>query len=843
MDGECTLSEPVAGKDSVTVHVPVQGMTCAACASRVQRALGKVPGVSEASVNFASEKAAVTYDPRVATPETLVKAVTDAGYGVTREKLTLNVGDMSCASCVARVEKALAATPGVVNVSVNFASETAQIEYLPGAVAPADLKRVVRDAGYSIREPEGEGGSAADAAESIDQARARERRTLRTKFVVSLSVGVLLMLLMIFPPALLTMRQHWFLMFALATPVQFWAGWQFYRGAWMSARHRTTDMNTLIAVGTSAAYLYSTAVTFLPGFFEGAAGAGFRASVYFDSAVTIIALILLGRYLEARAKGQTSDAMKTLMGLQAKTARVERDGVETDMPVEDVLPGDVVLVRPGEKIPVDGLILDGRSTVDESMLTGEPIPVEKGPEAEVIGATLNKTGSFRFRATRVGRDTALAQIVRLVEEAQGSKAPIQRTADYIASIFVPVVFGIAAVTFALWMLLGPDPRFTLALLAFVSVVIIACPCALGLATPTAIMVGTGKGAENGILIRSGEALERAYKLDTIVLDKTGTLTVGRPVVTDVIVAVSVGDAGTGDGPPALDADGLLALAASAERGSEHPLGEAIVQRAKELGLALPDTSDFSALPGLGIEVTQGGRRVLLGNLKLMEDRGCALNGLAEEAERLAAEGKTPMFVVVGGEVAGMVAVADTVKPNSAAVISRLKSMGLQVAMITGDNPRTAEAIAKQVGIDRVLAEVLPGRKAEEVKRLQSEGRVVAMVGDGINDAPALAQADIGIAIGTGTDVAMEASDITLIRGDLMPVATAISLSKATMRTIKQNLFWAFAYNTLLIPVAAGVLYPLFGILLNPVYAAVAMALSSVTVVSNSLRLRRFKAST
>jgi Cu+-exporting ATPase len=538
--------------------------------------------------------------------------------------------------------------------------------------------------------------------------------------------------------------------------------------------------------------------------------------------------------------------MKKLMGLQAKTARVVRDDVELDVPVESVLAGDVVIVRPGEKIPVDGVVLEGRSAVDEAMLTGESIPVEKGPGDEVIGATLNKTGSFRFRATRVGADTALAQIIRLVEEAQGSKAPIQRTADYIASIFVPAVFGIATLTFLIWLLFGPAPAFTLAMLAAVSVLIIACPCALGLATPTAIMVGTGKGAENGILIRSGEALERAYKLDAIVLDKTGTLTVGKPVVTDIVLAKTpLGpetDSGTGSGadPRVMTPEHLLQLAASAERGSEHPLGEAIVGRANELGLTLGRPDEFDAMPGYGIEVTLDGSRVLLGNSRLMEDRACELGGLVEEAERLSAEGKTPMFVAVDGAAAGIIAVADTLKPDAAEAVARLKALGLQVAMITGDNRRTAEAVARQLGIDRVLAEVLPDRKVEEVRRLQGEGRVVAMVGDGINDAPALAQADIGIAIGTGTDVAMEASDITLIRGDLLPIVTAVTLSKATMRTIRQNLFWAFAYNVALIPVAAGILYPLFGVVLNPMLAAGAMALSSVSVVSNSLRLRRFR---
>jgi Cu+-exporting ATPase len=547
--------------------------------------------------------------------------------------------------------------------------------------------------------------------------------------------------------------------------------------------------------------------------------------------------------------------MKRLMGLRAKTARVVRDGLELDLPVDDVLRDDVVIVRPGEKVPVDGVVLEGRSAIDESMLTGESLPVEKEPGDEVVGATLNKTGAFRFRATRVGKDTALAQIIRLVEEAQGSKAPIQRLADFVASIFVPVVFGVAAVTFVLWLVLGPAPAFTLAMLAFVSVLIIACPCAMGLATPTAIMVGTGKGAENGVLIRSGEALERAHKLQAIVLDKTGTLTTGRPAVTDVVVAAHAGavragfaggsdNGGAAPGPAttAMTEERLLTLAASAERGSEHPLGEAIVERAKAQGLELLDHGVFAALPGHGIEVDVGGERVLIGNLRLMQDRACAVVGLEEVADRLALEGKTPMYVAVDGRVEGLIGVADTLKPDAAAAVARLRAMGLEVLMLTGDNRRTAEAIARQVGITRVLAEVLPEHKAEEVRRLQSEGLVVGMVGDGINDAPALAQADIGIAIGTGTDVAMEAADITLMRGDLLPLVTAIDLSRATMRTIKQNLFWAFGYNTALIPVAAGVLYPLFGVLLSPMWAAAAMALSSVSVVSNSLRLRRFRAS-
>ena len=781
---------------------------------------------------------------------------------------------MHCAACVARVEKTVRELPGVAGASANFATEKLTVTFLPGKVTLEDIARVVEQAGYRIvlsagSEVDEQAGGATDAAATAEATRRRQIRLLLIKFMAALAVGVVMMLMMLIPESWLSMRRQWLIMFVLATPVQIWAGWQFYRGAWAAVRRRTSDMNTLIAVGTSVAYLYSAAVTFFPGAFEDAVGAGFKADVYYDSAVMIIGLILLGRYLEARAKGRTSAAMQRLMGLQARTARVVRTAeeaasggvehgapageAEIDIPVEEVVVGDVVVVRPGEKIPVDGVVLEGRSAVDESMLTGESIPAEKGPGDEVIGATINRTGVFRFRATKVGRDTALAQIVRLVEEAQGSKAPIQRVADYIAGIFVPVVLVIAVVAFLVWYLAGPAPQFTLGLLAFVSVVIIACPCAMGLATPTAIVVGTGKGAENGILIRSGEALERAHKLDVVVLDKTGTLTRGKPEVTDVIAASGVATESGGATGPASGigpTDGvaefeLLRLAASAERGSEHPLGEAIVEAALSRNLQLLQLVEFSAIPGRGIDAalspsTGPPIRLLLGNRRLMDERGPELGELEQRAERLAEEGKTPMFVVVDGSLAGIIGVADVLKPGSVGAIRSLEALGLDVYMITGDNERTAQAVARQAGIRNVVAEVLPERKAQAVKELQDAGKVVAMVGDGINDAPALAQADIGIAIGTGTDVAMETSDITLIRGDLAPIGTAIRLSRATMRIIKQNLGWAFGYNTALIPVAAGVLYPAFGILLDPVYAAVAMALSSVSVVSNSLRLRRFR---
>ncbi len=888
---------------SEVINLPIAGMSCAACAARVEKALADLPGVEAAAVNLALERAQVRYDPTVIPVESLIGAVRKAGYQVPVVTATFPVVGMSCAACSARVEKAVRGLVGVVEAVVNFATETLTVIYLPDTVSPADLARTVAAAGdYRLVLPEA-APSAVRAQEGREVERRRAIRMLRIKFGSALAVGLVLMLMALIPERWLSTQVQWYVMFALATPVQFWAGGQFYRGAWAALRHRTSDMNTLIAVGTSAAYLYSTAVTFFPSAFEEAAGAGFEKAVYFDSAVVIIGLILLGRWLEARAKGQTSAALTRLIGLQPKTARVlrpadsatgacqtdfaaaEREGlleketaawVEMDLPVEEVRVGDLLLVRPGEKIPVDGVVTEGRSTVDESMLTGEPLPVEKGPGDEVIGATLNRTGAFRFRATKVGRDTVLAQIVRLVEQAQGSKAPIQRVADYIASIFVPAVLGIAVVTFLVWYFFGPSPQFTLALLAFVSVVIIACPCALGLATPTAIVVGTGKGAENGILIRSGEALERAHKLDTVVLDKTGTLTQGRPQVTDVITAAGAAPvAGQGGGPRATwDQATILQLAASVERSSEHPLGEAIVEEARQRRLDLWEAGDFAAFPGRGVEATvvvprdtastdgpaaargpaargvrtdlRSGLRVLLGNRQLLEERGLRsateseAHQLEEAAARLEREGKTAMFVVVEGRLVGVIGVADLLKPEATAAVHGLQALGLEVYMLTGDNRRTAEAVAAQADIRHVLAEVLPDRKAETISELQRSGRVVAMVGDGINDAPALAQADIGIAIGTGTDVAMETADVILMRGELTRIETAIRLSKATMRVIKQNLGWAFGYNVALIPVAAGVLYPAFGLLLDPMFAAVAMALSSVSVVSNSLRLKRFR---
>jgi P-type Cu+ transporter len=811
-------------KDLERLDLPITGMSCAACAGRIEKGLGSVEGVSQATVNFAVEKATVFFDPDRTDLPHLIDKVKDLGYGARVEKVLLPIRGMSCAACVGKVEKALRSIKGVTQAGVNFATERASVEYLSGEVTLGDLRRVVQEAGYEVLEVEEE-----DMVEKERLAREADLSRLRWKFVLGLFLLVPILLLMWGSPFLekagLSREINFFLQFLLATPVQFWVGRQFYAGFWKATKNKTSDMNTLIAVGTSAAYIYSLIVTFAPHLIM---VKGWMLDVYFDTSAAIIVLILLGRFLEARAKGRTSEAIKKLMGLQPKTARVIRDGQELDISLREVVPGDIVVVRPGEKIPVDGFVKNGHSSVDESMVTGESLPVEKRAGDRVIGATINKTGTFQFEATRVGRDTVLAQIIRLVQEAQGSKPPIARLADVIASYFVPVVILIAIATFLIWFFWGPPPSLTYAFLNFVAVLIIACPCSLGLATPTSIMVGTGKGAENGILIRGAEALETAHQLNTIVLDKTGTLTKGKPSVTDIIDS---GRSGKKE---------ILMMAASAERGSEHPLGEAIVQKAKEEGLTLHDARDFQAIAGQGIEATIDFKRILFGNKKLMEERNVNLHGMAERAKQLSNEGKTPMFLAIDGDTAGMIAVADTLKEDSRKAVEAFRRMGLEVVMLTGDNRRTAEAIAKQAGIERVVSEVLPEMKAEEIKRLQSEGKKVGMVGDGINDAPALAQADVGIAIGTGTDVAMESSDITLIGGDLKGIVTAIALSKATIRNIKQNLFWAFAYNTILIPVAAGVLYPFFGILLNPIFAAGAMAFSSVTVVSNALRLRRFK---
>ena len=830
----------------------VDGMTCASCVVHVEEALKEVPGVSEARVNLATETASVGYDPQEVSAQDLMEAVDDAGYSLEADKITLNIGGMTCASCVSHVAEALKEVPGVLQAQVNLATEQATVEYLSGIASLDDFREFVTDAGYAI---EGVADDERDEEAELDRlARSREIRALARKVAFAGAVGVIIMTVMYIPleTLRLTSFQLNLILWSLATPVQFWIGAPFYKGAWAGLKHRTTNMNTLVAVGTSVAYGYSTVLTFGESYFADAhlvhANSLFNHSTgtYFDASAIVISLVLLGRLLEARAKGQTSEAIRKLMGLRPKTARVVKDDDEVDIPIAEVVPGDILVVRPGEKIAVDGEVVAGISAVDESMLTGESLPVEKDVDSLVYGATINKTGSFRFRATKVGKDTVLSQIIRMVQEAQGSQAPIQRMVDTVASRFVPAVIAVAVATFVGWIIWAPvPPAAPIAILNLVAVLVIACPCALGLATPTAIMVGMGKGAERGILIRNAEALERAHMIQTVVLDKTGTLTQGRPVVTDVITS-------------GIAQEEVLRVAASAERGSEHPLGEAVVEAAKEKGLALEEISHFKALPGHGVEAQVNGFTVALGNLALMQERDLSLNGLEARAQELSQQGKTPMFVAMDGRVAGIIAVADILRPEAQEAVKAMHQLGLEVVMLTGDNRRTAEAIAGQVGIDRVLAEVLPNQKVDQIRALQEEGKVVAMVGDGINDAPALARADVGLAIGTGTDIAIASADVTLMRGDIRGVPEAIALSKSTIRTIKQNLFWAFGYNTLLIPIAAGVLFvvffkiletpvpvgPLRYILgdfgfLNPVMAAGAMALSSVSVVSNSLRLRRF----
>ncbi len=826
------------------MDIPVTGMSCAACAARIGAALSKTRGVKEASINFAAERAHVLYDPDSVTANDLVEAIKRLGYGATTNKQTIPIKGMSCAACAGRLQKILLNIDGVISAQVNFATEKAAIEYLPSQVGLREFKEAVAGAGFEAAEIEaGEDAVLKEQREREDRYKDLKNRVV-TGALLTLPIFLLMYWHMLGPifglNALfqfhIPVRTGFFIQFALATPVQFWIGRHFYSGAISAARRRTTDMNTLIAVGTSSAYVYSVLATFFPAMFR---IKGFYApAVYFDTSSAIVVLILLGRMLEAKAKGQTSEAVKKLIGLKPSTARVLNNGEEKDIPVGDVEIGDIVIVRPGEKVPVDGVVKDGHSSVDESMISGEPLPAWKKAGDTVIGGTINKTGSFRFEALKIGRQTMLSRIIELVEQAQGTKPHIARLADKIASYFVPTVMGVAALTFIVWYVLGPAPAFTYAFLNFIAVLIVACPCSLGLATPTSIMVGTGKGAENGILIRGGEALETAHKLNTIVFDKTGTITTGKPVLTDIET----------NGKNSIEIETvkklkLLFYAASAERGSEHPLAEAILGAADGKGIRpfLADPRGFEAVPGSGIKAVVEGRDIVLGNPRMMEKEKIIFSEFEATVERFSAEGKTPMLIAVDAQAAGVLAVADTLKENSREAVRALAEMGLEVVLLTGDNAAAAGYMAKAVGIERVFAEVLPEDKAKIVKNLQMEGKRVAMVGDGINDAPALAQADIGIALGTGTDVAIEAADITLISGDLKGVAAAIALSKATMRNIRQNLFWAFAYNVILIPVAAGVLFPFSGILLNPIFAAAAMGMSSVTVVSNALRLRRFKA--
>ena len=791
--------------------MPIEGMTCASCANTIERRLAKQPGVTSANVNFATKVATVKYEAAATDPARLAKAVDDIGYR--------------------------AIVPAAARATMNPPHGHKGHDH----AAMLAAKGTGAHAGHAM----GGGGGGEDHSAHMNVGEA-ETRLLLTKMIVGAVLSLPVLVIAMSHGKVAAFNVSWinWLELALTTPVLFWCGWQFFRSAWKGITHFSANMDTLVAMGTGAAYLYSLAATIWPGFFagagaaaaqvghvEGAMGGMTMVPVYYEAAAVIIVLILLGKYFEARATGRTGAAIKKLIGMQAKTARVVRGDVEMDVPIESVLVGDIVIVRPGEKIPVDGRVESGASAVDEAMLTGESLPVEKKPGDSVFGATMNTTGALRFTATKVGQDTALQQIVRLVQEAQGSKAPIARLADRISGIFVPIVIAIAAVTFMVWWFASPvETRLSMALVTAVSVLIIACPCALGLATPTAIMVGTGRGAERGILIKGGEALETAHKLSAIVLDKTGTITQGKPALTDVVPAPSGG----------YSEEELLRLAASAEKNSEHPLAAAIVRGASERGLSLAEPTAFAAVVGHGIEATIDGRSVLIGKAALLAQRGIAVS-MEDQAAALAALGRTPMFVAVDGREAGLVAVADRVKPESKAAIERMHAMGLRVVMVTGDNRRTAEAVASQVGVDQVFAEVLPKDKAEKVKSLQAEGLIVGMVGDGINDAPALAQADVGMAIGTGTDVAIESSDITLIRGDLRTVPDAIALSHATMRTIKQNLFWAFIYNVVGIPIAAGVLFPFTGWLLSPIIASGAMTFSSVSVVLNSLRLAHARA--
>jgi P-type Cu+ transporter len=818
------------------LQIPIVGMDCAACVVTIEKEVRKLPGIKRANVNYSTEKLYVEYRPGQVTMEHITKAVKSAGYKTGMATLQLGINGMHCASCVDKIETELKRSPGVLSASIDLGTESAVIKYVPSAVQIGEIKKIIEELGYMTFDSASPGTEEKkkpdEPQDETDKARQEEYRTLMRKFIFA---GVLALPVVLFSypdlfglPAQFqrgteTLRLIWMAMGLLSLPVMFWSGSQFYIGMWAALRNRSANMHTLIATGITAAWLYSTVALLFPGLFPREE----LADQFYDTVFVVVALVVLGMALEIRAKGKSSEAIKKLIGLQARTARVTRDGKEQDIPVEEVVLDDIVIVRPGEKIPVDGTVVEGSSAIDESMITGESIPVEKNEGDDVIGATINKTGSFRFKATKVGKDTALSQIIEMVQRAQGSKAPIQRVVDKVSGYFAPAVIIIGILAFVAWYDFGPHPNLIYALIVFVTTLVIACPCALGLATPISLMVGVGKGAENGILIRSGEALETAQKLEIIVLDKTGTITEGKPSLTDVVSWNGVSEAD------------VVRFAASVEKGSEHPLGEAILKGAEQRSIKLGEPKEFNAIPGHGVEASVEGKNVLLGNLKLMRDRNIDVGELENRSQELADNGKTPMFVAIENKAAGIVAVADTVKADSPNAIAQLKKMGLEVVMITGDNKRTADAIARQVGVDRVLAEVLPEDKAFNVQKLQAEGKRVAMVGDGINDAPALAQADIGLAIGTGTDVAIEASDITLIKGSLKGVVLAIQLSKATMTNIKENLFGAFFYNGLGLPIAAGILYPFFGLLLSPMIAGAAMAFSSVTVVTNANRLRRF----
>lgn len=810
---------------SQTLTLPVMGMHCAACVGRVERGALSAEGVSEATVNLVQGTLSVRFDPDSVTLPEVVERVEEAGYDVPTESIHLQVAGMSCASCVGSVERSVASVPGVVEATVNLATERASVRLARGTALRADLQNAIEEAGYELVDDplEDRPTETEEANGPIVAARDRDLRDLLVKSVIALAVGlVALWGSMEFIPAPGLLGEPFFLL-AIVTPVQIWAGWRFHKGAWKAARRLSADMNTLISIGTNAAYFYSVLLTLWPQLLTGSA---VEVAYYYDTAAIIIGLILLGRFLEARAKGRTSLAIKRLIGLRPDTARVIRDGTETTIQIAGIVVGDVVAVRPGEKIPVDGEVLEGESSVDESMITGESIPVDKGVGDRVVGATVNTAGSLRVATMNVGRDTFLSQMIGLVEQAQSSKAPVQRLADRVAARFVPAVLLIALVTLGVWLAVGPDPAVTHAVISSVAVLVVACPCALGLATPTAIMVGAGKGAESGILIRGGEALEAAGKVDAVILDKTGTITRGTPELTDIAPLNGVTE-------PV-----LLGMVAAAEADSEHPIGQAVVEAARRRNIELRDTSNFRSLTGMGVEARVDGENVLIGTERLLAQRNVPLDGSAAIAGRFEKEGKTPVFAAIDSRISGVLAVADVPRPEAREAVGRLRSMGLHVELVTGDRAGTARMIADQVGVDAVRSEVAPEGKSRVVEELQQRGLRVAMAGDGINDAPALAKADVGIAMGSGTDIAIETSDVTLIRSDLHGVADAIQLSRSTLRTIRQNLFWAFGYNVALIPVAAGVLFPVFEIQLTPALAAGAMALSSLSVVLNSLRLGR-----
>ncbi|RSE89973.1 heavy metal translocating P-type ATPase [Achromobacter denitrificans] len=811
---------------SVAVSLPIEGMTCASCVGRVEKALKAVPGVNKASVNLATERADITFEgkPDVAAA---VQAVQKAGYAVAETTLELSVAGMTCASCVGRVEKALKAVPGVSNATVNLATERASIT-AAGGVSASALIQAVAKAGYEARTLSAETSDTDAVAERQAAELKSLTRALTVAAIFALPVFILEMGAHIVPAfhhviaETIGTQNSWYLQFVLATIVLFGPGLRFFKKGIPALLRGAPDMNSLVAVGTSAAYAYSVVATFAAGLLP----AG-TVNVYYEAAAVIVALILLGRYMEARAKGNTSEAIKRLLGLQAKTARVVRDGATMELAIEEVVAGDLIEVRPGERIPVDGEVVEGTSFIDESMISGEPVPVEKAPGSEVVGGTVNQNGALTFRATKVGGDTLLAQIIRMVEQAQGSKLPIQALVDRITMWFVPAVMAAAVLTFIIWLTFGPEPALTFALVNAVAVLIIACPCAMGLATPTSIMVGTGRAAQMGVLFRKGEALQSLKDAKVVAVDKTGTLTKGRPELTDLIVA------------PGFERNAVLGKVATVEAKSEHPIAQAIVDAARAQNIALGAISQFESITGFGVSARVDGDLVEIGADRYMRELGLNVETFGSDAARLGDEGKTPLYAAINGQLAAMIAVADPIKETTAAAIRALHDLGLKVAMITGDNRRTGQAIARQLGIDEVVAEVLPDGKVEAVQRLKRQYGPVAYVGDGINDAPALAEADVGLAIGTGTDIAIEAADVVLMSGDLGGVPNAIALSKATLRNIKQNLFWAFAYNVALIPVAAGLLYPVNGSLLSPVFAAGAMALSSVFVLTNALRLRRF----